>query len=210
MKHTKFTFFLAGITMLLFLTSCAKVYHSPDALRLCRDHRIIAVASPKVTIPPQKKLTPQEVSDLAAKESESFQYEMVSWLLKRQRDGKINVDVLDASTTIATLTNASDGSKMMTPLNMAETLDVDAVLLSTYKLTKPMSTGAAIVTSVLFGFGTTNQVVVNMELYDRKSQKMIWNFSHALSGGLFSTSEQLVNEVMRIASKKLPYSKLKK
>ena len=73
-----------------------------------------------------------------------------------------------------------------------------------------MSTGAAIVTSVLFGFGTTNQVVVNMELYDRKSQKMIWNFSHALSGGLFSTSEQLVNEVMRIASKKLPYSKLKK
>jgi len=209
MKNTKFTLLAAGLFLALFMSSCAKVYHSPDALKLCRSHRIIAVAAPKVTLPPQKKMTAQEVSDLTSKESEIFQYEMVSWLLKRKNDGKITVDVLDASTTAATLSNASDGSKMLTPLNMAETLDVDAVLLSNYKLSKPMSTGAAVVTTILFGFGTTNQIVVNMELYDRKSQKMIWNFSHSLSGGLFSSSDQLVNEVMRIASKKLPYSKLK-
>ncbi len=84
------------------------------------------------------------------------------------------------------------------------------MLTSNYKLSKPMSTGAAIFTTVLFGFGTTNQIVVNMELHDRSTKKMIWNFSHTLSGGLFSSSDQLVAEVMHIASKKLPYTKFMK
>ena len=131
-------------------------------------------------------------------------------LNKLERENKINVDILDATTTLAKIQNARSDGKLLTPLEMAEILDVDAVITSNYKLTKPMSTGAAIATTLLFGFGNTNEVNVTMELHDRANKKMIWNFSHAVSGGLFSSSDQLVEEVMRIASKKLPYTKFKK
>jgi hypothetical protein len=199
-----------SIIFLVVLASCAKVYYSPEAENASKSHRIIAVVSPKVSIPPQKKMTNEEILDLTIKESETFQYEMVAWLLKRKGENKINVDILDATTTIAKIQNARSDGKLLTPLEMAEILDVDAVITSNYKLTKPMSTGAAIATTLLFGFGNTNEVNVTMELQDRANKKMIWNFSHAVSGGLFSSSDQLVEEVMRIASKKLPYTKFKK
>lgn len=195
---------------LFVLVSCAKVYYSPEAENASRNHRIIAVVSPKVSIPPQKKMSNEELQELTLKESESFQYEMVAWLLKRKGENKISVDILDATTTIAKLHNAGTDGKILTPVEMAEILDVDAVITSNYKLTKPMSTGAAIATTLLFGFGNTNEVKVTMELHDRVNKKMIWNFSHGVSGGLFSSSDQLVDEVMRIASKKLPYTKFKK
>jgi hypothetical protein len=199
-----------SVGLIFILASCAKVYYSPEAENASRNHRIIAVVSPKVSIPPQKKMTNEELMDLTIKESETFQYEMVAWLLKRKGENKINVDILDATTTIAKIQNASTPGKLLTPVEMAEILDVDAVITSNYKLTKPMSTGAAIATTLLFGFGNTNEVNVTMELHDRANKKMIWNFSHAVSGGLFSSSDQLIEEVMRIASKKLPYTKFKK
>ena len=194
-------------SLTLLLSSCAKVYYSPDAERISSKHKVIAVVTPRVSMPPQKKMTNEEMIQLTINESEAFQYEMVSWLLKRKREKKINVDILDATTTMAKIHNATTAGKMLTPSEMADILEVDAVITSNYKLTKPMSTGAAIVTSLLFGFGNTNQIIVSMELHDRTGKKMIWNFSHALSGGLFSSSDQLVAEVMRIASKKLPYTK---
>ncbi|MFZ1458121.1 MAG: hypothetical protein WAT46_18910 [Saprospiraceae bacterium] len=194
----------------LLLSSCAKVYYSPDAEKISNRHKIIAVAIPKVSIPPQKKITADELIKMSEKEAEIFQFEMVSWLLKRKNDNKIHVNILDASTSFAKNKKAEDEEKFLTPAQLNEILEVDAVLTSNYKLSKPMSTGAAIFTTVLFGFGTTNQIVVNMELHDSSTKKMIWNFSHTLSGGLFSSSDQLVAEVMRIASKKLPYTKFMK
>ena len=97
---------------------------------------------------------------------------MVAWLLKRKGENKINVDILDATTTIAKIQNARTDGKLLTPVEMAEILDVDAVLTSNYKLTKPMSTGAAIATTILFGFGNTNEVNVTMELHDRANKKI--------------------------------------
>ncbi|MBC7885074.1 MAG: hypothetical protein H7X99_06335 [Saprospiraceae bacterium] len=197
-------------TAIVICVSCAKVYYSPEAEAASANHKIIAVAPPKVTIPAQKNVSSDELSKMSVKESESFQYEIVSWLLKRKSQNKINVDILDATTTQAKLHNSDVAGKMMTPNEMTSLLDVDAILTSNFKLSKPMSTGAAIATTVLFGFGTTNEVIVTMELHDRNTNKMIWNFSHSVSGGLFSSSDQLVDEVMRIASKKLPYTKFKK
>ncbi|HMP31179.1 MAG TPA: hypothetical protein PKD85_16350 [Saprospiraceae bacterium] len=207
MKNLIFTLFICGIFV---ITSCAKVYYSPESERAISSHKIIAVVNPRVTLPPQKKMTAEEQNALLIAESESFQYQMVSWLLRRKNENKIRVDILDATTTLAKIKNATEDNKSLTTNQLSELLEVDAVLTSNYKLSKPLSTGAAIATTILFGFGNTNQIVVTMELHDRRTNKMIWNFSHTLSGGLFSSSDMLVEEIMRIASKKLPYTKFKK
>ncbi|MFZ1787082.1 MAG: hypothetical protein WAT92_02185, partial [Saprospiraceae bacterium] len=193
--------------ILLTLNSCAKVYNSPDAVLLSRRHQQIAVLPPTATLPKKKDVSLEEQINLEVAESENLQREMIAWLLKRKMQNKIQVDILDVSTSNARLLASGADLKTLTPKEKAELLEVDAVIVSNFKLSKPMSTGAAIATTLLFGFGNTNEINVSMELHDYKTGKLIWNFQHNLSGGLFSTSNQLVDEVMRIASKKLPYSK---
>jgi len=207
-KLMKNILFLVFITMLT--SSCARIYNSPDAINRAKSHKLIGVLTPDVTIPPQKKLTSDEIEQLKKEETAQLHVNMINWLLKRKEQNKITVNTLDEITTQTKLERkiSEIGYSRLTIEENCECLKVDALLKLNMKLSKPMSTGAAIATTILFGFGNTNQAVANMELYDCKDNKMMWSFAHTISGGLFSTSEQLVNELMRIASKKLPYSKL--
>ncbi len=196
------------LMVMLLISACAKVYYSPEAESAARKHRIIAVAIPKVNIPAQKNMSADDLKKLAESEAESFHAEMVNWLLKRKDQGKISVDILDAATTLAKINRLkAEKGEFLTPKEISDALGVDAVITSNYKMTKPMSTGAAIATSILFGFGTTNEAIVSMELHDNGSNKSIWNFNHRISGGVLNSAQDCVNEVMRVASKKLPYTK---
>jgi len=63
---------------------------------------------------------------------------------------------------------------------------------------------AAIAVSLLVGvLGSTNSATVSISIHDLKTRKMIWNFDHKLSGSAFSTPAQIVDDLMRKASKKM-------
>jgi hypothetical protein len=194
------------LSLVVLISSCAKVTYSPEAESASRNHKIIAVLMPKVNLPVDKKITADDKLKMEISEAEQFHAEVINWLQRRKAQNKINVDILDAATTTAKLANLPK-DKVLTPNELAEALDVDAVITSNWRLTKPMSTGAAIATTLLFGFGSTNEAIVSMDLRDRKLNKVIMTFSHRVTGGLLSSRDQLTNEIMRIASKKLPYTK---
>jgi hypothetical protein len=68
-----------------------------------------------------------------------------------------------------------------------------------------MSEGAAIALAVIAGvWGPTNEAVVSLSLHDRGAEKMIWNYDHRLTSTLGSPA-RLVDELMREASRKMPY-----
>jgi hypothetical protein len=79
MKYLKLSFF--GVALLL-VSSCAKVYYSPDAKTLTSAHKIIAIAPPKVSIAANKKIDAEAMREQQKTESANFQQEMYSWLLK--------------------------------------------------------------------------------------------------------------------------------
>lgn len=212
MKYSKLNLLvlISFLTVTFFVISCAKVYYSPEAESASKRHKIIAIAMPKVSIPPQKNMDTEALKLSTHQTSESFHSEMVSWLLKRKNEGKINVNILDANTTQVKLSRLmAEKGGLLTPEEIIKELDVDAIIVPSFKMTKPMSTSAAVVTTLLFGFGTTNQAISTMELYDRNLNRSIWNFQHTVSGGILNSAEQCINEIMRIASKKLPYTKYK-
>lgn len=192
---------------LLLISSCAKTFYSPDAQNLAENHRSIAIAPPLVTIQATKKMTPQDVEQQQRAETKNFQEEMYSWMLKRKSQGKIRPEVQDLQTTNARLQQAGYPEQMLTTAQICEALGVDGLISSSYHLSKPMSEGAAVVTTVLFGVGATNEVNVSMNVFDCSQQKLIWNYDHKYSGGLGSTPSMLVDNLMREASKKMPYVK---
>jgi hypothetical protein len=202
---TKISIFL--ILMVALSTGCAKIYYSSDATSLAQSHKLIAIAPPSVSIAATKKMDAQALIEQQKTESINFQKEMYSWLLKRKMQGRIAVEIQDVETTVAKLKKAGyyDGNPL-SPSEICDALGVDGLITSNYSLSKPMSEGAAVALGLLVGvWGSTNSATVAISIHDRNTKKMIWNFDHKLSGGTFSTPAQIVDGLMRQASRKMPY-----
>jgi hypothetical protein len=80
------------------------------------------------------------------------------------------------------------------------------LLTSNYSLSKPMSDGGAIALGLLVGvWGSTNNTGVTLELHDKETKKLLWNYNHKVSGSIGSSPARLVDNLMRHASKRMPY-----
>lgn len=190
----------------MLFTSCAKIFYSPDAIDLAMNHKTIAILPPSVSIAANKKVDAEAIKEQQRTESVNFQKEMYSWMLKRKMQGKILQEIQDLETTNAKLKNSGYPDKMFTSGEMCEILGVDGTLSSNYSLSKPMSQGAAIAVGVLFGaWGATNEVTVDLDIKDCANNKLMWNYNHKFSGSIGSSPARLVDELMRHASKKMPY-----
>lgn len=206
MKNT--LLFFSAAFILLFASACGpKIYEAPNAAAATAAHSIIAIIPPVVNIRGRKKDDPEAIKAAAAADVYVFQQELYSWMLRRKQQGRIRgIEIMDPETTNARLERAgyTVDSRVMTPNELAEALNVDAVITSRFNTTKPMSEGAAVALGVLFGFwGTTNETSVTLSLHD-PNNGMLWNYDW-VSQGTFSSSEALVNGLMRNASRRMPY-----
>jgi len=190
----------------LMFTSCAKIFYSPDSRTLASKQTLIAIVPPSVSIAARKKVDAEALKEQQRTESLNFQNEIYSWLLKRKMQGKIDKEIQQIETTNALLKKAGYPANPMTTEEMCEVLGVDGVMSSTFALSKPMSNGAAIALTVLFGAGgSTNEVRTSLSISDCENNKLIWNYEHKISGGLGSSSSRIINQLMRQSSKKMPY-----
>jgi len=198
---------LISLIVAAFLVqSCAKVFYAPEARYIASAHKIIAIVPPRVSIAARRKVDAAALIEQQKTESIIFQSEMYSWMLKRKMQGTIFVDIQDVETTNAKLAAAGfQDAGLLTPADLSRVLNVDGILTSNYSLSKPISEGAAIALAVIAGWwAPTNEAVVSLSIHDSGSEKMIWNYDHKLSSSL-SSPARLVDELMRQASRKMPY-----
>ena len=198
--------FILFIGVAFMLQSCAKIFYTPDARSLALNHKIIAIAPPKVSIAARKNVGGEALIEQQKTESTNFQREMYSWMLKRKMQGSILVELQDVETTNALLNKAGiNEGKIFSPIEMCQILGVDGIMTSNYSLSKPMSEGAAIALAVVVGiWGATNEAIVSLSIHDLGAKKMIWNYDHKMSSSL-GTPAGLVDALMRKASRKMPY-----
>lgn len=200
-------FYLVTIGLVsLMLTSCAKIYYSPDAFVLAKNQKQIAIIPPTVSIAASRKTDAAAIKEQQRTESLNFQKEMYSWMLKRKMQGRILQEIQDIETTNAKLKKAGFPETPFTPSEMCEILGVDGVMGSNYALSKPMSEGAAVALYLLAGAAAaTNEIRVSLNISDCANKKLIWNYDHKYSGSLGSSPSRLVDQIMRQASKKMPH-----
>jgi hypothetical protein len=194
-----------GLTLIL-LSSCAKIFYSPDAYTLAQSQKIIAIIPPTVSIAASKKVDAESIKEQQKTESINFQKEMYSWMLKRKMQRKMSQEILEIETTNAKLKKAGYPENPLTTAELCEVLGVDGIMTSNYGLSKPISDGAAVAVALLLGaWGATNEVHVSISISDCNNKKLIWNYDHKFSGGMGSSPAILVDDLMRQASKKMPY-----
>ncbi len=94
------------------------------------------------------------------------------------------------------------------PIDLAKILEVDAVVMGTFETNKPMSEGASIALGALLGFwGSTNKAVINIFIYNAEDGELLVNYNKGVSGSIGSSTEDLINTLMRKASRRIAYTK---
>ena len=150
---------------------------------------------------------------MEARESSDIQYAMYSWFLKRKQQGKLWVDIQDVTTTNAILEeNGISYSNIgkHKASKIAELLGVDALIRGTFETNKPMSDGASIAIAALFGvFASSNKATINMFIHNAEDGKVLVNYNKGVAGSIGSSTDQLINIIMRKASRRIPYTKPK-
>ena len=210
------------ITTCLFLVIAfsfnaqTNLYENPQFDEIAKSHKTIAIVPFKT----QVKLRPKQMKDMTNEqlhriekaEGEGIQSAMYSWFLKRKKRGDMEtVEIQDPRTTTALLKKENidyDNILDYTPQELAKLLGVDAVISGDFETNKPMSEGASIVLGSLFGFfGSTNSATLNMSVHNAEDGVLLWNYNKKVNGSIGSDTEDLVNTLMRKASRRLAYTK---
>ena len=200
----------------LFGLAQTSLYENPQFDQIAGSHEIIAVIPFKTQVklrPKQMKdMTDQQLDRLEKSEGESIQTAMYSWFLKRKKRGKLQtLKVQDPKITNALLGKKNinyDNLNQYTPMELAEILGVDAVISGDYETNKPMSEGASVALGLLIGFwGTTNTAIVNMSVHNAVDGELLWNYNKKVRGSIGSSPEDLINILMRKASRRMAYTK---
>ncbi|TDU43889.1 hypothetical protein BXY82_1310 [Gelidibacter sediminis] len=204
------------IAFIINAKSQTNLYENPQFDDIAKTHKSIAITPFKT----QVKLRPKQMKDMTSEqldrieksEGEGIQTAMYSWFLKRKKRGDMQtIEIQDPKATTALLnkkdinyTNISN----YTPQELAEILGVDAVISGDFETDKPMSEGASIALGLLVGFwGSTNSAVINMSVHNAEDGVLLWNYNKKVKGGMGSSSEDLINILMRKASRRLSYTK---
>ena len=115
--------------------------------------------------------------------------------------------MIDQNINALILQNEIDNLKTVTSEQLAQILGVDAVITGTFETDKPMSDGASIALGLLVGFwGTTNAATINMSVNNGSDGELLWNYNKRVAGSLGSNTDQLINKLMRKASRRLGYT----
>ena len=173
------------------------------------DLKIIPVLN-KVDLPNLNLETIQlEMMELS--EGEMIQYALHAWFLKRDKRGSLTVDVQDPKKTNILLADAGISVYDLDhylPEELAEILHVDAVVMGTFETDRPMSEEAAVAIKLLFGvWGKTNAAVINLSIHNGRDGMLLVNYNKGVSRSFGSTPDELVNTLMRKASRRIAYTR---
>ena len=217
MKKTLLTIALIMITTSNYFSQTS-LYENPKFDSIAENHKSIAILAFNTTVELRKKqmekMTVEDLKKLELNEANSIQISMYSWFLKRKKNGKLKtIEIQDPKRTNAILLKnniTEENINAYTIEELAKLLKVDAIISGDYKTNKPMSEGASIALGLLVGFwGSTNSSTINMSVHNAMDGVLLWNYNKKVSGSIGSNSDDLINKLMRKASRRLSYTKKK-
>jgi len=194
------------------------MYEHPKFDSIAENHKSIAILQFDTSIELRKKqmekMTAEDLKKMEQDEAKSIQLSMYSWFLKRKKSGKLKtIEIQDPKKTTAILLKnkiTEENINAYTLEDLAKLLDVDAIISGNYKTNKPMSEGASVALGLLVGFwGSTNSSTINMSVHNSADGLLLWNYNKKVSGSIGSNSDDLINKLMRKASRRLSYTKKK-
>lgn len=160
------------------------------------------------------KRTPKNYDSSANKNEEmsiskNLQQSMFTYLLRKA--DKYTVSFQDVNRTNALLKSKDIYSKLdiLTADSICKILGVDAVIKCNYAYEKTASEAGAIVKTILIGgMGSkTGSGALTMQIYNGADGNLLWRFYKAMNDDVMSSTDRLMERMMRKVSRNFPYEK---
>ncbi|MDE0006574.1 MAG: hypothetical protein OXQ29_28120 [Rhodospirillaceae bacterium] len=212
MRSTQIRLWRVFPILMLGVAGCATVYTAAEFSDRTAEHETVALLPFDVSINLRELpegLTEEDLRQQERDEAYSFQRQLYTQFLQRYARGQYSVEFQDIDTTNVLLNRADVDYRAIylsyTRAELADILGVDAIVSGTIGRSRPMGTGAAIATTILFGVGVTNRVDTSMTVHDGEDGFLLWSYDHEIDGGLGSTPEGVAENLMRGVARSFPY-----
>ena len=189
-------------------------YEHPDFDEIVKKQELVAILPFNTTInlrpKEMKKISSEQLMELEESGGFSIQSAMYSWFLKRDVKSPLKTDFQNPEETNAKLKMVGVKSENITeysPEEIADFLEVDGIIMGTFETSAPMSLGTSLTLGWISGiFGSTNKAKVNLSIFNSGDGILLANYQNVANGPWDSTTEYVIDMLMKKASKKLSYS----
>lgn len=189
-----------------------QVFESPKLTEAVKAHKTVAILPFETNISFKKQ--PKDFNADAHKEKErkmatSIQSSMYTFLLRKSNNYTVEFQDVEKTNVLLKKAGMTDKIGEFTKDEIAKALGVDAVIGGKFETEQTRSEAGAIVTTVLFGgLGSkTGSGALTMTINDGANGDLLWRFFKSMNDSVFSSTDELVDRMMRKVSRNFPYSK---
>ncbi|AIZ62631.1 hypothetical protein PK28_01145 [Hymenobacter sp. DG25B] len=192
--------------------SAKQIFESPKLKTEIAKHKTVAILpfETKITYKKQPKNFSAEANREQEKSmSKSIQASLYTFLLRKANNYTVTFQDVDKTNILLKKAGVMDKLDEMTRDELAKILGVDAVLGGRFEQEQTKSDGAAIATALLIGGmgGKTGTGTLFLQLNEGSDGELLWRFFKTMDDGIGSSTDDLVERMMRKVSRNFPYAK---
>ncbi|MDF0706371.1 hypothetical protein [Flagellimonas okinawensis] len=211
MKRFVFFIFLLATSM---ASAQKNIYENIRFDELTSDHEILAIVPFIAHLELKKAVDREELKVLSKNEGYAVQNALEMYFSKRKKRKKFNVDFQNTTNTNAILAqNNIDYNNIdtYTTQDLCKILDVDGIISGNLNLNILLSEGVPTDFSILDYFsGDANYGRIGVKISDGETGKLLWKYENEISKKTGKNTNELIDKMMKTASRKFPYDREKR
>ncbi|WP_437396792.1 hypothetical protein [Flagellimonas lutimaris] len=211
MKKVVFVFILLATGM---VSAQKNIYENIRFDELTDNHEVLAIVPFIAHLELKKAVDRDELKVLAKKEGYAVQNALETYFSKRKKRKKFNVDFQNINNTNAILAqNNIDYNNIdtFTTQKLCEILEVDGIISGNLNLNILLSKGVPTDFSILDYFsGNANYGRIGVKISDGETGKLLWKYENEISKKTGKNTTELIDKMMKTASRKFPYDREKR
>lgn len=190
------------------------IYENIKFDELTEDHRVLAIIPFIAHLELKEAVDRDELKTLAQREGYAVQNALETYFSKRKKRKKFNVDFQNVANTNAILAqNGIDYNNLdiHTTQELCDILKVDGIISGNLNLNILLSEGVPTNFSLLDYFsGDANYGRIGVKISDGETGKLLWKYENEITKKTGKNTTELIDKMMKTASRKFPYDKEKK
>ncbi|GMN09385.1 hypothetical protein MTsPCn9_01590 [Croceitalea sp. MTPC9] len=210
----KKTFFFLSIILWVQSYSQKNIYENSRFDELSQDHEVLAIVPFLAKLELEQKLSKEEKIKLAEREGYAVQDAFETYFSRRKKRKKFNVEFQNIKNTNAILAQNNityENIDIYTVKQLSDILGVDGVISGNLDLNILLSKGVPTEFNFLDYFsGDANYGRIGVKISDGSTGKLLWKYEKEITKKTGKNTTELIDRMMKLASRKFPYDKEKK
>lgn len=211
MKKIVFIFVLLTAAL---VSAQKNIYENTRFDEFTEDHEMLAIVPFIAHLELKKAVDNDELKVLAQREGYAVQNALETYFSKRKKRKKFNVDFQNIRNTNAILAQNGIGYNNIdtfTTQELCDILEVDGIISGNLNLNILLSEGVPTDFSLLDYFsGDANYGRIGVKISDGETGKLLWKYENEITKKTGKNTTELIDKMMKTASRKFPYDKEKK